>query len=44
MTWARTRHGDWTVDQLVAYRVQLLEKHDCKETLANIRAQRQGPR
>lgn len=36
--WARQDHGNWTVTQLATFRFRLLEKHDCEETLKNIRA------
>jgi hypothetical protein len=41
INWAQEAHGDWTIPQVLAFRMQLLEKHDCQETLENIRAQEQ---
>lgn len=38
LTWARSQHGDWTMDQLIAYRVRLLERHHCEKTLTNVHA------
>jgi hypothetical protein len=36
--WARTRHGDWTLAEVARYRLDLLERHHCDETLHRIRA------
>ncbi len=35
--WAQAQHKDWTVDQFVAYRVALLERHKCEVTLQHMR-------
>jgi len=36
--WVRQNHGNWTVTQLSTFSFRLLEKHDCAQTLKNIRA------
>jgi len=36
--WARSRHGDWTLAEVARYRLDLLERHHCDETLHDIRA------
>jgi hypothetical protein len=38
INWVQQNHGDWTILQLSTFRMQLLENHDCKQTLDNIRA------
>lgn len=38
VTWAQASHPDWSVEEMVAYRMDLLESHGCEETLAAIRA------
>ena len=35
--WAEQNHGDWTILQMSTFRIGLLESHDCKQTLQNIR-------
>ena len=37
-TWAQSTHPDWSIEEMVAYRMDLLESHGCQETLAAIRA------
>lgn len=34
---ARSRHGDWTLAEVARYRLDLLERHHCDETLQRIR-------
>ena len=36
-TRARSRHGDWTLAEVARYRLDLLERHHCDETLQRIR-------
>jgi hypothetical protein len=38
MDWVAARHSDWTVSSIVDYRVRLLTRHHCAETLHNIGA------
>ncbi|HUH85715.1 MAG TPA: hypothetical protein VLX85_13985 [Stellaceae bacterium] len=35
--WARGRHADWTLAEVARYRLDLLERHHCDETLKRIR-------
>lgn len=35
--WARRQHGDWTLAETARYRIALLERHGCSETLKRIR-------
>ncbi|MBD8871198.1 hypothetical protein [Rhodanobacter sp. DHB23] len=39
--WVRQNHGDWTILQMVKFRLRLLEEHGCKQTLQNIRTHEQ---
>ena len=34
--WAQKNHPDWTVRQFITFRIKLLEKKGCHETLKNI--------
>ncbi len=36
VTWAQETHPDWSIDQLLAYRMDLLRSHGCNETLEAI--------
>jgi TPR repeat protein/serine/threonine protein kinase len=36
MDWIAANHGDWTVSRVVDFRVQLLTRHHCVDTLRNI--------
>jgi len=37
--WVKQHHPDWTVEQTVRLRVQLLQSHHCEKTLEHIGAQ-----
>ena len=37
LTWTQTRHPNWTVEQIVAFRMAVLEHHECTRTPDNIR-------
>jgi len=37
LAWTRSRYPDWTVEQIVAFRMATLKHHACTKTLNNIR-------
>lgn len=39
LTWTRRRHPRWTLEQIMTFRIAVLTKHGCSETIANIKAQ-----
>jgi hypothetical protein len=40
--WASSRHPDWNQQKLIDHRVQLLEEHQCTETLRNLQRNSAG--
>jgi len=36
--WAHSRHPDWTLAEMVRYRLELFERHNCEETLRRLRS------
>lgn len=44
VAWVVDHHPDWTLEQLAAFRLRLLESHHCEATLAAIRAEAPGAR
>jgi len=39
LTWTRRRHPRWTLEQIMTFRIAVLTKQGCSETIANIKAQ-----
>lgn len=37
LAWTQSRYPDWTVEQIVAFRMATLKHHSCVKTLNNIR-------
>jgi hypothetical protein len=37
LAWTRSRYPNWTVEQIVAFRMATLKHHACTKTLNNIR-------
>lgn len=37
LAWTQSRYPDWTVEQIVAFRMATLKHHACTKTLNNIR-------
>ncbi|MGH8233276.1 MAG: hypothetical protein ACREPU_03640 [Rhodanobacteraceae bacterium] len=35
--WIKGHHGDWTINQVIAFRMKLLQAHQCTQTLKSIR-------
>ena len=40
LTYMRDHHADWTIAKATGYRIQLLERHHCEESLEELRSHR----
>ena len=39
LTWIRARHPHWSISKVIGYRLYLLNKHHCDQSLARIRSE-----